>query len=1260
LNALPQQSTSTGDNREMRRNKQNSRRVHRSNPTGRRIIAVCALALMFALINSMFVSLFRAEAAGSARSVIIEFQTDPGAVWKAKMEKSGQSVSDEQLQSYRNSVTAEQNQFLEQLKSQGISYTIDGVDLKDFAGEVAGRADFRFNLVMNGITLNLPATALKTVEAMPQVKRVVPNTVLSINLNNSVKYINAPAVYGKYQELTPFDDFREGYEGQGINIAVLDTGIEWQHPMFGGDATPPRLGTAPPAAAANSNQKVIYYMSFSGGLVDDFGHGSAASSNAAGYLAMAPGADGLPGTADDVRVHGVAPQAKLMGYKVCTGTGSCVSASTIMGIEDAVSPYTLTLQPKPVAHVINLSLGGTGGPDDATAVAASNAALLGTAVVASAGNAGPGEGTIGSPSAGRHVISVAATTHPGAANANWSVDVLQASAVSQTQVGAITPAKNLPKADGFDRLKLYPMAGTPDPAAGSIAQRYVLVKNPLATYPAAVSGRIALVKNPGIASGTFFDICNKAAVAGAIGCIYISTTTNPTAVKGTIPSAIVSPADGEILVDAISSTDNNGVDPADGTISELPIRLNPYLSDEFYGTTTSFSSRGPVQGLGQIKPDVTAPGINILSATVKAGGATAGGGTMFDPTGYTLATGTSFSGPHVSGVAALIKQAHLDWTPDMIRTAMINTATNMRSGAGTPLPDGKQSDSIIDQGGGLVDVRAAINTKALMGVAGDGINQPGILGSHSFGEEAILNNRISNTREVTVTIRDLSGEGGTYTLSTANNRFFDTQGISASVSPSSVTVPAGGTATFTARVTLDGNQVRDTSIKQLQWYVIAQRSGSQDKLRMPMYLKTTPSLPSNDISSSETETFTGTVTAGDAGVQRDNKTYVAEGATYVDVPVQVDAATLKLDATLSWDYTDVGYVPVLEQQVGLPDMDFLLFDPNGNEIGKSGNGSGPEHIAANTTIPGTYIYRVYGWANGPTEFRIESIKLKGGAPPVVQAFQSDFTLDSQRFDFDGTYTLNWQPQGSVEAYEIEESTNGTDYSVVRTVDGATTSAEFTNVADGTRSYRIRSITAGRLGKFVTIPSNVESITVARRATVDATDSITPVNKTIVFAGGTTDLTTALRNQSSTIFYPVTRMEIVSVESKNSSVSVANADNNANGVTGAAVFDYSQLVGADFQPNEETATRAIKFNNPNTVLFTFTARVMASVPAGAAAGATGTSSTGSTEGTTTGTTTGGTTGGTGTSSTGTSALSGVKLLKFTVNPLTKTVSITPLN
>lgn len=1211
---------------------------------------VTALVLVAAIVMSMFVGkLPTASANGIARSVIVELNDDPAAVWKAKIEKTGGTVSADDLQTYRNTLKTKQDQFLSALEESEISYEVDGVDIKNFSGATVSRADFRFNLVLNGITLKVPPSAISLIEAMPQVKRVSNNGYHRVLLDKSVPYINAPANYGQIAELTPFDDNREGYEGQGINIAVLDTGIDWTHPMFGGDPTPPRLGVLPPVAALNSNKKVIYYLSFTGGLLDDFGHGSHASADAAGYLGMAPGSDGIPGTADDKRLHGVAPQARLMGYKVCTGSGSCVNASTIMGIEDAVSPVTLTLQPKPVAHVINLSLGGSGGPDDASAVAASNAALLGTTVVASAGNSGPGENTVGSPAAGRHVIAVGATTHPGAANANWSIDVLTANAVPQNATGAVTPARNLPAAEGFDRLKLYPMAGTPDPAANSIAQRYVIVNNAatVAGFPASVRGRIALVKNTVLTAGTFAQVSNNAAIAGAIGVVLISTTTNPTAIAGTIPSAIISPADGEILVDAMLSNDNNSVDPPAGTISELPIRLNPYLSNTFVGETAGFSSRGPVQGLGQVKPDVTAPGVNVLAATVRIGGATAGGGTMFNPTGYISASGTSFSGPQTAGAAAIIKQAHLGWTPDMIRAALINTATNLRTGTGTQKTD-DNADSINEQGGGLIDVAAAVRTKALMGIEGDGIIEPALLASHSFGKVPVLNNRISNTREVTVTIKDVSGQDSTFNLSTVNNRLTETNGVTTSVSPSSVTVPANGSVTFTATITIDGDVVRDTTPKQFQWYVVATRTGSGEKLRVPMYLQATPSLPSDEISSSVTEAYTGTVLAGDGGAQRDNDIYIAENATYVNVPFEVGAASLKIDAKLEWDYTQVTDTP---QAIGLPDLDFLLYDPNGNQIGQSGNGSGPEHIAVNTTIPGTYTYRVYGWANAPTDFTITSTQFLGGAPPVVQAFASDFTSGNQRIDFDGNYTLNWQPQGTVQGYEVEESTDGNNWSVVQTADGNTTSVSFSNVADGTRSYRVRSVTAGRIGKYVTMPSNTESITVSHRVEVDATSSITALNRSITFPAGATELVTALKNQSSTVFFPNLRFEIISIQSSGNTVRAANADNGGDGVNTPAVFDYSQLIGADFTANEESGNKTIRFNNPNTVLFTFTAQVKANVLTGSSGSGSGTqSSQGSTSGTTSGTSSGGGTGGIN------GTTSETQLLRFTVNPITRVVSI----
>lgn len=79
--------------------------------------------------------------------------------------------------------------------------------------------------------------------------------------------------------------------------------------------------------------------------------------------------------------------------------------------------------------------------------------------------------------------------------------------------------------------------------------------------------------------------------------------------------------------------------------------------------------------------------------------------------------GTSMSSPHVAGAVAQIKQAHPGWSPDMIRTALINTATNMRNQSGAAKADGPSTaDSIIAQGGGLIDVAEALNAKAQMGI----------------------------------------------------------------------------------------------------------------------------------------------------------------------------------------------------------------------------------------------------------------------------------------------------------------------------------------------------------------------------------------------------------------------------------------------------------------------------------------------------------------------------------------------------------------
>jgi subtilisin family serine protease len=1226
--------------------------------------AALAVLLFFFLA---VVLLFRTEttpvgASDNTASIIVELKDDPGAVYKARAEKSGQVVSDQDLQAYREQLRGKQDAFLNALASRGVSASLIARNVKTIDGSVAASVPLRYTLVYNGLALSVPRSAIAAIKSMPEVKSAQPNDLLYTALNKSVDYIKAPQVYGAVKELSQFDDLREGFEGQGINIAVLDTGIDWTHPMFGGDPTPPRLGVAPAVAGINTNQKVIYYLPLTDIAVNDgFGHGTHVASTAAGYLALHPGSDGLPGTADDNRLHGVAPQAKLMSYTVCSNirsipgslglpsVGGCESADILMALEDAVSPFTVTLQAKPVAHVINLSLGGGGGPDNVTAVACSNAALTGATVVASSGNSGPGEGTTGSPAAGRHVISVAANTHPGGGS-TWSTDVLQASTIPMVRLGAVTPASGLPTESGFNRFKLFPMSGTTGLPAGSMAQRYVFINDPLVIWPASVSGRIALVRSA--LGGTNFDIVAQAANAGAVGIIVLDSRGAVNGVKTTIPAATIDPADGEILIDALSSSDDNNVDPENGAISELPIRMNPAFSNSFMGEMGDFSSRGPVQGLGQVKPDVSAPGVGVLAAVPPASllGAI---GTLEGTPNYAHLDGTSMSSPHVAGAVALIKQAHLNWSPDMIRTALVNTATNMRSESGVPKTEGLTADSIIAQGGGLIDVFEAVHAQALMGVVGDGINSPAILGSHSFGEVFVINSRVTHTSPIEVTVRDVSGQGGTFNLGVANNRDLQLAGINVSLSSQSVTLQPNGEAKFTVNASVDGDLLRDVMAAktngsqvvfekiQMQWYVTAKRSDGGESLRMPFFFRPGATMPAEPVVT--TTAHTELLPASDAGAQRDTLGFdpLLNGVSYKDVPFEVDATTFHIEALTEW---------MQVSNSGQPDIDYQLLDPDGNVFAQSGNGVGPEFVSVTVNRAGTYTHRVIGFSSAATEFTVTTTLTKGNAPPILQSVTGDSTNpQGQAIDFDGNFTLQWQGSVGDTGYEVERSTDGADYDVIGSTGSGATTLALTDQPNGPLHYRVRAFAPGQIGSYVTAPSNVTSLTVDRRGKVDITALVSTAMSNVSFIGGVFKLDLDIRNNSSDTYVPHVDLNIVRINSASGTVSTRNADNGGNGrsVATAALFGYSNLLGSDqeFSPAERSGARSLEFNDPAAELFSFDVAVTA-YQRGSGGAAAGGSGGGSGEGASAG-------GGSGTS--GPLSQLQTRVLRITCNPPTRIVT-----
>jgi hypothetical protein len=1213
------------------------------------MIVFAMLVLTLIIVNKR--GTVPASASAGKTSIIVELRDDPAAVYKVRSEKAGATVSQDQVQAYRDQLRAKQDQFLNALSTSGINFEVVSRSIKNYDGSIAATVPMRYTLVFNGFALQVSPSAIDAIKSLPQVKSVHADSRLYPSLNHSVDYIRAPQVYGNYQELTQFDNMNEGFEGQGMYVSIIDTGVDWTHPMFGGDPTPPRLGVAPPTPAVTStNKKVVYYLPLTDVAVNDgFGHGTHVGSTVAGYLAQAPGPDGLPNTADDIRLHGVAPQAKLMSYKVCSDVfssvyalggpplGGCESSNTIMALEDSVSPFSLTGQPKPVANAINMSLGGGGGPFEPTAIAASNAALAGAVVVAASGNSGPGEGTTGSPAAGIHVISVGATTHPGSAGSSWSSDLLQANSIPATTTGAVTPAKNFSAAAGNTRLKLFAMSGTTGLPAGAMAQRYVFINDPLVVWPTSVAGRIALVKSA--IGGTIFDIVAQANNAGAVGVILSDDRGTVNGVKTQIPAATIAPADFEILVDALSSTDNNAVDPANGAISELPVRMNPTFSDTFVGEMADFSSRGPVEGLGQVKPDVSAPGVQVLAAVPPASliGALAAVGSPTAPNYYYL-DGTSMATPHVAGAVTLVKQAHLNWTPDMIRAAFINTSTNGRDQAGAPKADGAGADSIIAQGSGFIDVKAAMDAKALMGVAGDGIDQPGILASHSYGDVPVINSRVTHTETVGVNIQDLSGQGGSYSLRVANNRELQRNGVSVSLSSANVSVPAGGTASYNVNVAIDGNIIRDTATPiEFQWYVIAERAGQT--LRMPFYLNASRTLPESPRVT--VEPITDTMLGMDAG------NTLASGVTYKDYPMNLGSDVLTLEGTL--DFLVVANTP----GATVNDLDFYLYGPDdptfANPIAVSGVPGGPEHIKVAISKPGTYTWRVVGYANAPaTDYTLTTTKTLGSQAPALQTINGEFTnAQGKPVDFDGNFNLSWAGNGGETGFEVERSTDGTNYETIANLAGNQTSLALTNQPNGEINFRVRALTPGKIGSYETGPSNVTNIIVDRRGKVDITSVVSTAMSNVNLTGGVFTLDLNVTNNSTSAYVPFVELNVVKITSGSGTVSVKNADNSGNGksTATAALFGYSDKLGADqvFSPAEVTGTRTLQFNDGASEMFSFDLNITAYLSTsgggggGGAAAPAGAGANG------------------GSSSAGNSLLPLTKVMRVTVNPLTKQVS-----
>src|SRR4051794_17241312 len=296
-------------------------------------------------------------------------------------------------------VAAQQDTILRRIAASipGVPSTVDTTVI---AGAMPGQAvtvERRLTYTYSAVRLTVPGNLLTRLAHQAGVIAVYDDRPTPrLKLDHSVPYVQAPQVWSGPSSGTPFF----GNKGKDELIAVIDTGIDWDHPMFGGNGlgqpgTPNPAGPGsncygrPPGPNCDTyNKKVVYAQaaataSPNGSPKDDNGHGTHVASTAAGIEVTAPIG----------KISGVAPDALLMAYKVLSSAGAGSSSDIELAMEDAVQNTPDHRQ----ADVVNMSLGSvtpTNDPFDPEAIIADIGTLLGTVFALANGNSGPGRATI--------------------------------------------------------------------------------------------------------------------------------------------------------------------------------------------------------------------------------------------------------------------------------------------------------------------------------------------------------------------------------------------------------------------------------------------------------------------------------------------------------------------------------------------------------------------------------------------------------------------------------------------------------------------------------------------------------------------------------------------------------------------------------------------------------------------------------------------------------------------------------------------------
>ncbi|MFN8535474.1 MAG: S8 family serine peptidase [Dehalococcoidia bacterium] len=626
--------------------------------------------------------------------------------------------------------------------------------------EIAPRlvVERRYRVLLNALGLSLPAGAATHVASVRGVRSISPDQPLVQTGYPTVDQIAADVVWR--------DLGGPSRAGAGIKIAVIDGGIYLNHPSFAPDGFvyPPGF---PKGDASATNAKVIaaraYFRPNHPPTAGNEGPqpGPGAESHGVHVAAIAAGNEGVIARINglDVPISGVAPGAYLMNYRIFYPSTSPVPNFANPGVtflfevlaatEDAVADG---------ADVVNASFGS---PQvsfrwpDRRVQAFEAAVAAGVVVVNSAGNSGPVAGTIGSTAGSAAVIAVGAVTAP--------------SEVTRDLLKIVAPAPAPPEEwPRFVRASFGgELADPPVPLGVGIVPPFGPGAACEPIPDNTIVGLAAIVARGGC---PFADKAKAAQDAGAVAVVIVSDSDERLQPGGSgevadaveIPVVAIGRTSGEKLAAWVRQAGSAGriiLDPTWQVASRSPDVL------------AEFGSRGPTNE-DLLKPDVVAPGVDILSAGY--------GPAPNPPAGFGIVSGTSQAAPQVAGAAALLRQAHPDWSPARIKSALMVTAH-------LPVVDDRgRPVGPLARGAGRIDVARAVDPPFFA-------DPPSI---------ALGTARAGQTRSATVRLTGGSSRVALTAEPVLFGSWFPTTGLSVSVQPERFVLGPGEYVDLTLRLGL--------------------------------------------------------------------------------------------------------------------------------------------------------------------------------------------------------------------------------------------------------------------------------------------------------------------------------------------------------------------------------------------------------------------------------------------------------------------------